>query len=70
MRDSRLGTHEMLDLHELIGMKNVCAAKSATMMGMVADPQLRSFLQHDMQTATQHAHEIQSLLGDATGGRY
>lgn len=70
MHNSRLAAHEVLDLHELIGMKNVCAAKAATMMGMVSDPQLRNFLQQDVQTATQHAHQIQSLLGSATGGRY
>lgn len=68
MHNSRLAAHETLDLHELIGLKNVCAAKAAAMMGMVSDPQLRSFLQQDLQTAQQHAHQIQNLLGN--GGRY
>ncbi|NLW17372.1 MAG: spore coat protein [Firmicutes bacterium] len=73
MHNRRLAPHEMLDLHELIGMKNVCAAKSAAMMNMVTDPQLRQFLQQEMQTATQQAHQIQSLLSGGTtpgGGRY
>lgn len=70
MHNNRLAAHETLDLHELIGLKNVCAAKAATMMGMVSDPQLRSFLQQDLQTATQHAHQIQNLLGGTNGGRY
>lgn len=70
MHNNRLAAHETLDLHELIGMKNLCVAKSATMMGMVSDSQLRSFLQQDMQTATQQAHQIQSLLSNSTGGRY
>lgn len=70
MHNSHLAMHETLDLHELIGMKNLCAAKAATMMGMVSDSQLRSFLQQDMQSATQQAHQIQGLLGSATGGRY
>jgi similar to spore coat protein len=71
MHNSRLAPHEMLDLHELIGMKNVCAAKSAAMMNMVNDPQLRNFLQQDVQTAKQQAHQIQSLLSSVTiGGRY
>lgn len=70
MLNNRLSAHEMLDLHELVSMKNVCAAKAVTMMGMVSDPELRNFLLHDLTTATQHAHQITSLLGGTTGGRY
>ncbi|MGI6358422.1 MAG: spore coat protein [Bacillota bacterium] len=70
MNHNRLAAHELLDLHELINKKNVCAAKAAVMSGMVSDPQLRNFLQQDMQTATQHAQQIQQLLSGTNGGRY
>jgi similar to spore coat protein len=70
MYGNRLAAHERLDLHELIGMMNVCAAKSATLMTMARDQELRNFLDQEMNCATKHARELQDLLGGQMGGRY
>lgn len=69
MHNSRLAMHETLDLHELINLKSVCAAKSASMATMVTDQQLRNLLQQDVQMATQHAQQISNLISGGNGGR-
>ncbi|MGI6344326.1 MAG: hypothetical protein ACOX18_04575 [Bacillota bacterium] len=67
--NGRLAMHETLDLHELVGLKDVCARKASAMQMMVQDPQLRHFLQQDIQSSTRHAQEIQQLLSSTMGGR-
>ena len=49
--NGRLAMHETLDLHELVGLKDVCARKASAMQMMVQDPQLRHFLQQDLQSS-------------------
>lgn len=66
MHRGRLATHEILDLHELIGMKNICAAKSSTLMHMVSDQGLRNLLAESVQASGSHAQQIQRLLGSTT----
>lgn len=58
----KLAMHETLDLHEILSFKNVCVTKAASMQGMVSCPQLRSFLQQDVQKGQQMIREIQGLL--------
>lgn len=57
-----LALHETLDLHEILSFKNVCVTKAATMQGLVSDPQLKTFLQQDVQKGQQMITEIQKLL--------
>lgn len=67
--NTRLSMHETLELHELINLKLVCAAKSSTFATVVTDPQLRNLLQQDVQMATQGAHQLSNLLSMGSGGK-
>lgn len=65
-----LAFHEALDLHEILGHKTTCAARSASMVQMVSDPGLKRLLNADVQAATKHARDIQGLLqGSTVGGK-
>lgn len=66
---TKLAMHETLELHELMNLKLVCAAKSSTFATIVTDPQLRNLLQQDVQIATQGAHQLSNLLSMGNGGR-
>ncbi|BDG47006.1 MULTISPECIES: DUF892 family protein [Parageobacillus] len=57
-----MGTHEMLELHELLAFKNVCFAKNTAMQGMASDPQLKSLIQQDIQKTQQQIRDLQNLL--------
>jgi len=57
-----IGTHEALELHELLMFKNTCLAKSMAMRQMVSDPQLKSLIEQDIQKTTQHILDLQNLL--------
>ncbi|MBA2870372.1 hypothetical protein HNQ85_000630 [Anoxybacillus calidus] len=56
------GTHETLELHELLSFKNVCLTKTAAMQGLVTDPELRALMQQDIQKTQQHIRDLQNLL--------
>lgn len=61
-RMNAAGTHETLELHELLMFKSTCLAKSAAMQQMASDPQLKSLIQQDMQKTQQHIRDLQNLL--------
>ncbi len=42
--EAKLALHEMLELHELLRSEVVSAKKLKAGMGMVRDPELRSFM--------------------------
>lgn len=54
--------HEALEIHEIMGLKMTCAAKSSAMQGMTRDPELRSLLSEDVAHATRHLRELQNLI--------
>jgi len=56
------GTHETVELHELLSFKNVCLAKEIAMQGMVQDSELQSIIRQDIQKSQQHIRELQNLL--------
>ncbi|HOP69998.1 MAG: spore coat protein [Dethiobacteria bacterium] len=60
-----LGIHEKVELHELLTMKTVCAAKAMAMKELVNDPQLRNLLEQDARKSREHINELQGLI---TGG--
>ncbi|ANB57850.1 spore coat -like domain protein [Anoxybacillus sp. B7M1] len=56
------GVHEILELHELLMLKNVCLAKSKVMQTMATDPELQSLIRQDIETTQQQIVDLQSLL--------
>ena len=46
---SKLNPHEMLELHEIIRSEVTCAKKIQSTLGMVMDPDLKSFMEDSLQ---------------------
>ncbi|WP_370670820.1 spore coat protein [Alicyclobacillus acidiphilus] len=61
----RLGSHEMMELHELLNFKTICAAKAKAIDGLVTDEQLKALVQQDLQQSLKALDELQTLLGRA-----
>lgn len=62
MVQNQYGMHEIIELRELLGSASVCASKSKLMQQFAQDPQLKSFLQQDVQSAKQQMMDIQGIL--------
>lgn len=62
-----IAPHEALELHELVGFKNLCATKSASMAALVKDEKLKTLLQEDVTMSQGHIKELQSLMQGAGG---
>ncbi len=65
MPGQELALHETLRLHELLLSKSVNTTKTATMVGLVNDPQLKSFMQQEVQSSKQQMRDLQNLLSNA-----
>jgi similar to spore coat protein len=59
-----LAPHEILEVHELLAFKNVCATKSATARGLVSDPELKQLLQQDLDATQQHIQELRDIVAN------
>ncbi|MBE1440853.1 spore coat protein [Paenibacillus sp. OAS669] len=57
-----LGTHEILELHEILSFKNVCLTKSAAMQNLVQDPNLKNIIVQDITQSKQDIQELQNVL--------
>ncbi|WP_394514484.1 hypothetical protein [Priestia aryabhattai] len=57
-----LGVHETLELHELLTFKNICLTKSATMIGLAQDVELKNILARDVTQTKLHVQQLKSLL--------
>ena len=56
------GTHETVELHELLSFKNVCLAKEIAMQTMVKDSELQSIIRQNIEKSQQHIRDLQNLL--------
>ncbi|HPU01004.1 MAG: spore coat protein [Firmicutes bacterium] len=68
MPHHQLGIHEKVELHELLTMKTVCAAKAMAMKDMVTDPQLISLLEQDAKKSREHIRELQNIVSGSPAG--
>ena len=57
-----IAPHETFELHELLTLKNVCATKSASMVNLVQDSELKSLLQQDVANSKNQVKELQNLI--------
>ncbi len=57
--------HETLYLHEILTLKNTCAAKSSALQNMVRDPELKEILHQDTAAAKRQIQDIQNTLSPA-----
>ncbi|PZE21273.1 hypothetical protein [Paenibacillus xerothermodurans] len=58
----QLGVHEILEMHEILNFRTVCATKSTTMQALVTDDKLRDLLQQDVAVNKQAIQGLQSVL--------
>ncbi|KAB7671257.1 hypothetical protein [Bacillus sp. B1-b2] len=59
---SRIGVHEVLELHELLTFKNVCLTKSTIMQSLVSDPRLKDIMKQDVISSTNQVKELKNHL--------
>lgn len=62
---SQLGAHEMMEVHELLNFKTICAAKAKAFDGLVTDKDLKALMQQDLQQSLQALNDLQGLLARA-----
>ena len=58
-------THEVCELHELIGFKTTCMVKAQNMFNLVQDQGLQQLLVNDVNNGRRHIQELHSLLKQA-----
>lgn len=61
-----IAPHEVLELQELLTFKNVCATKSATMVSLVKDEELKNLLEEDLSKGKEHIKELNDLMMGAS----
>lgn len=57
-----LAPHETYELHELLTFKNLCLTKSATLSGLVQDPNLKGILEQDVQKTRGQVQRIKEFM--------
>jgi similar to spore coat protein len=62
MEQQGLAVHETMELHELLMFKSCCMTKSKTMQGLVADEDLKSIMQLDVEQSSKAVKGLQNLL--------
>jgi len=62
MDKQRIAPNEIIQLHELLTLKNLCITKSVTMSPLVADVELKSILQQDVILSQQHIQELRGFM--------
>jgi len=57
-----LAPHEMLEVLEVLTLKNVCLTKSKTMQALAQDEELKTILQADVKNSAKDIMELRDLL--------
>ncbi len=63
MPNQSFAPHECLEVHELVGLKAVCAEKARAYLSQVNNPQLRALLEQDLRAGQQHIQQLQQVFG-------
>lgn len=67
MNNQKLAPHELLDLHELLSFKNLCATKSSTMQGLIEDQKLKDIVSNDLNSTKRHIQDLQNVISSSEG---
>ena len=57
-----LAPNEMMQLHEILILKNLCLTKSVTMSPLATDEELKLILKNDIAKTEQHILELKGLM--------
>lgn len=67
MQVTPITPHETMYLHEILTLKNTCAAKSAAMQSMISDQELKGILSQDITNTKRQIQDIQNTLSPTIG---
>lgn len=67
MQNTALGTHETLEVHELMNFKNTCMTKTASMYNLVSCEELRRLMETDINNSVQAIADYKEILSRAKG---
>lgn len=62
LQSKPLAAHEMMEVHELLNFKTLCTAKAKALDGLVADKDLKTLIQQDLQQSLQAMTDLQAVL--------
>ncbi|WP_100407028.1 hypothetical protein [Bacillus solitudinis] len=65
MTQKDFAIHEVLEVHEILTIKNVCAAKSSIMQGLAADKKLKGLLEDDARMSQKAVKQLKAILEEA-----
>lgn len=60
--EKRLAPHELMELHEILTFKTLCATKASAMIPMVQDQEIKTLLQSDITTSKQNIQQLEEFL--------
>jgi similar to spore coat protein len=62
MDDKKMTTHEILQLHEILTLKNVDITKSVTMLPLISDNKLKDLVQQHINSNEEKARELKKII--------
>ncbi|MDF2513676.1 MAG: hypothetical protein K0S04_3542 [Herbinix sp.] len=65
MIQENLSPNELMQIHEMLNLKTVCAATSKMMEGVVFDQDLKALLEKDAKQSIQDLQTLQGLCSKA-----
>lgn len=67
MQVTPITPHETLYLHEILTLKNTCAAKSSAMQERIRDPELKDIVDQDIANTRRQIQDIRNTLSPTIG---
>ena len=62
MKSGSITPNEMVNLHEILCIKNTCAVKTSALQALVTDQKLQKILEQDIAATKQQLQDIQNVL--------
>lgn len=62
MDNNNTASHEVLQIHEILTLKNLAITKVVTMLPLVKDPELKEIMQNEIQTVQQHIEDLRNII--------
>lgn len=62
MPNNSLTPHELLNIHELLSFKTICATKSSVMQNVADDHELKDLMSRNIANEQKQIQELQGIL--------
>lgn len=60
------GAHELMEVHELLNFKTICAAKAKAIDGLLTDHELKALVQRDLAQSLEAIRRLQEIIAPVT----